>query len=84
MFISQCVGYMFGECIISDSFGQEAALIIEVLSRIAGITMNRFTDKFGMGKVITAGAALQMLGCEERYSGSLSAGTMALNGSMTL
>lgn len=25
MFISQCVGYMFGECRISNSFGQEAA-----------------------------------------------------------
>ncbi|KAK9899797.1 MFS general substrate transporter [Cystobasidium minutum MCA 4210] len=29
---------------------------------VAGITMNRLTDTFGMGKVITAGAALQMLG----------------------
>lgn len=26
--------------------------------------MNRLTDRFGMGKVITAGAALQMLGCK--------------------
>lgn len=30
----------------------------------AGVTMNRLTDRFGMGKVITAGAALQMFGCK--------------------
>lgn len=45
--------------------------------------MNRFTDKFGMGKVITAGAALQMLGCEERYPVHFLR-AMALSESMTL
>lgn len=30
--------------------------------------MNRLTDGFGMGKVITAGAALQMFGCKSASS----------------
>jgi hypothetical protein len=41
---------------------------------LAGVLNNRLTDKFGMGKVLTCAAALQMLGCESSSTKSVTGG----------
>lgn len=67
MFISQCAGYMFGKqssVKIHTLMYRHSIMNVLIIMIIAGVTMNRFTDRWGMGKMITAGACLQMIGCK--------------------